>query len=194
MVLPHASDLEEPLRYPFVAKAELVRDAATGRVARDDCRLDAVQMQLLEPVPQDDGDALGDQVLSRVQGVDPVADERGLERPPLDTPEAHLSDERAALEEQPEPVRGVEVTLPLPGAAAGTERLGVGDGIGAPGVGERLPGLEPVAASCAHVVPVVEVAAPQGAELDPGSAENRGPDVANARHVVVVIVAMSRER
>ena len=95
-------------------------------------------------------------------------------------------------QEQAEPVRGVEVTLALPGAAAGTERLGVGDGIGAPRLGERLPRLEPVAAARADVAPVLEVAGAQRAQLDAGSAER--PCDSTLRTLVmprVVIVAMS---
>jgi hypothetical protein len=126
-----------------------------------------------------------------VHGVDPVADERRLEGPALDAPEAHLTDERTALEEQAEPVRGVEVPLTLPGAAASAERFRVGDGIGAAGIRERLPGLEPVPAAGADVAPVVEVAAAQRAQFDARSAEDRGLYVTNARHAAVFIVAMS---
>src|SRR5262249_22980682 len=102
-------------------------------------------------------------LLSGVQRVDPVADERGLERTSLHAAQADLADERAVVHEQPEAVGGVEVALALPRAAAGTERLRVGDGVGAPRLGERLPRFEPFLAPRAHLVPRVEVTAPEWA-------------------------------
>ena len=46
-----------------------------------------------------------------------------------------------------EAVRGVELALALPRAAAGAERVAVGDGIGRARLRQRLPRLEPVAAA-----------------------------------------------
>ena len=66
VVLPHATDLEEPLRRPLVAHAELLGDTPAARVARDDRRLDPVQAELLERVTQDHGHGLGHVALARV--------------------------------------------------------------------------------------------------------------------------------
>ena len=73
-------------------------------------------------------------------------------------PEAHLADERAVEQEGAEAVRGVELALALPRAAAGAERLAVDDGVARARLGQRLPPLEPVAAADADLAPGVVVA------------------------------------
>ena len=87
--------------------------------------------------------------------VDPVADERALERPALNGRERDLSGE-ALTDEDPEPVAGAEVALALADAATGREagsvlrrhRRTLGPG---------FPAQEPVGATRAHLVPRREV-------------------------------------
>ena len=94
--------------------------------------------------------------------------------PALHAAEADLARELAVATEQPEPVRGVEVALAVPRPAAGAERVEVGDGIGAPGFGQRLPRLEPVAAALPHRPPRGMVGAAQRPEEHPWSRQD-GP-------------------
>ena len=110
-----------------------------GGVARHDRGFEPVQRQRLERVAHEQHDAFGHVPVAGERLVDPVADVRHLERPALHAAEAHLAREAAVGEEQPEAVRGVEVTLAFPCAAAGAERLAVERGIGAAGLGLRLP-------------------------------------------------------
>ena len=124
---------------PSSRKAELVGHPAALGVAGNDRRLHPVQAELLEPVADDQRDGVGRVAAAGVRLVDPVADERRLERAAQDAPEAHLADERAVAQEDPEAVGGVELALAVPGAAAGTEGLAVDDGIARARLGERLP-------------------------------------------------------
>ncbi len=105
-----------------------------------------------------DRDGVGRVAAARVALVDPVADEARLERPAQHAAEAHLADERAVAQEGAEAVRGVELALALPRAAAGAERLAVDDGVARARLGQRLPPLEPVAAAHADLAPGVVVA------------------------------------
>ena len=73
--------------------------------------------------------------------VDPVADVAHLERAPLHAAEADLTREAAVEQEEPEAVRGVEVTLAVPGAAPRPERLAVDGGIDAARVGHAAPSV-----------------------------------------------------
>src|SRR5579885_3070904 len=171
VVLVDATDLEEAQRGALVAQAELLRDTPARGVAGDDRRLEPVEAEVLEAVPHDEHDALRHEALSRVVAIDPVPDERALERPALHTAEAHLADELAFAQEQPEAVRGVEVPLALPRAAAGPERLDVGDRVRAAGLGQRLPRLQPVAAARPDAVPRLPVRALERSQHHPAADE-----------------------
>src|SRR5690606_23150069 len=112
VVLPDAVDLEVALGDAFVADLELLDDAPAGAVAGDDRDLDAVQVQLLEREPGDHHDGFGNVALAGVPLVDPVADVGALERAPLQRRQVDLAGE-GAVDEDPEPVGGAELALPL---------------------------------------------------------------------------------
>ena len=80
MVLVDAPDLQEPQGGALVAQAELLGDPAARRVARDDRGLEPVEAQLVEAVAEQERDPSGHEPVPGVLPVDPVADERGLER------------------------------------------------------------------------------------------------------------------
>ena len=170
MVLVDAADLQEPPGHTLVAQPELVGHPAARRVARDDRRLDAVQPELLERVPEHQHDALGDVAVPGRGLVDPVADVRRLERPALHVAEAHLTGEALAVaEEHPEAVRRVELALAVPRAAPGPERIRVGRRVGAPGLGAAAP-TPPASPGCGP--------APRATRRSPtrnGRSSTRGP-------------------
>ena len=148
---------------PSSRRPSLADHPAALRVAGHDRRLHAVQAQLLEAVAEHDRHRVGRVPAARVALVDPVADEARLERPAQHAAEAHLADERAVAQERAEAVRGVELALALPRAAAGTERLAVDGGIAGARFRERLPLLEPLAAADADLAPGVVVTRLQAA-------------------------------
>ena len=132
-----------------------------------------MQPELVEAVAHEQRDPLGHEAPARVVLVHPVPDERRLERPALHAAEADLARRtRPSRQEQAEPVRGVEVALAVPRAAPGAERVEIGDGIGAPRLGQRLPRLEPVAAALPHGPPRGMVGAAQRPQEHPWSRQD----------------------
>ena len=154
---------------PSSRRPSFVGDPPTAVVAGHDHGLDAVQARARRTrSAASSTTASGDVAVARVVLVDPVADERRLERTALHGAEAHLADELAAAQEDAEAVGAVERALALPRAAAGPERLTIGDGIGAAGIGERLPLLEPPPAAGAHRAPLLPVVARADPAARPG--------------------------
>src|SRR5262249_40304000 len=141
---PDPADLEEPPGGSLLAQTELLGDTAAAVVARHDRRLHTVQAERFEPVADDQHHTLGYVAVPGVLGVHPVPDEARLERSAHHAAEADLADKRAVVEEQPEPVRRIELALTLPRAAAAAERLAIMHGVGRVRLGQRLPRLYPV--------------------------------------------------
>src|SRR6266852_3777159 len=94
VVFPHALDLEEPRRGSLLAKAELLDHPAAPLVAGHDHCFHAVQPELLEAIPDDERDTLGDVATTGVLRTDPVSDEARLERPAQHAAQTDLADER----------------------------------------------------------------------------------------------------
>ena len=165
VVLPHAVDLQEPLRDPLLPDTELLDHPAAGRVARDDRDLHPVQRNGVEGELQGHHDRFGREAAARQCLVDPVADEGALERPALNGRERHLPGEPVA-DEDAEAVPAPQVPFPLAYAAARREAGPVLGRHGCP-LGTGLPAQQPRAAPRPHLVPLVEVALGQWAERDP---------------------------
>src|SRR5262249_47556678 len=151
------------------AEPELLGDAPARRVPRHDGRFEPVQAERFEREADEYHDAFGHVPVAALLLVDPVTDVAHLERPALHAPEADLADEPAGQQEEPEPVRGVEVPLPLPRRAPGAERIVIDRRIRTARLGYRLPALEPVAAAQTHLAPRLPVVGLQRPQRDPGA-------------------------
>src|SRR5262245_5180561 len=126
-------------------------------------------------MPHHQHDTLRDIAVARERLVDPVADVAHLERTALHTAEADLAREPTVVQEQSDPVGGVEVALAVPCAAASTERLAFERGIGAARLGSRLPSFQPCTAPDTHLAPRVPVLDAQRPQQHP-SADDFGHD------------------
>ena len=107
---------------PFLADAEHFHHPAAVGVARHDADLQAVEVELVEGEPADDGDAFGDVAIAGVALVDPVADDAALERAAHDVVEVDLAGERV-VDEQTEAVADAHLSLAVARRATRAERV-----------------------------------------------------------------------
>src|SRR5690348_12961138 len=117
VVFVHTLNLQKAHCGAFVAHAEFLGDAPARDVARHDRGFEPMQVECAERVPDQHDNPFGDVAVPGERFVDPVTDVPHLERPPLHAAETDLTREATIRQEQPEAVRGVEVTLALPRAA-----------------------------------------------------------------------------
>jgi hypothetical protein len=184
VVLPHTVDLEVAVGDALDTDLPLLHHPPAAVVPGNDGDLDAMQPYVVEREAGHRHQRLRHVAVTRLGLVDPVADVRRLEWPPLHRRQVDLPGEAllgapaapsppAALagigrvDEDAEAEAGAELPLPLAGAAAHGEGLGGLHHVGQPGIAGRFPRGQPVGVATADLLPRREVGGDEGAQQDP---------------------------